>query len=528
MSLAVRGACIDGGTLFRALLSGLLFFLSFPKFGTGLLAWIAFVPLFCALQQKRPSRGFLIGFITGFSGYIGIIYWIVHVVVHYGNLPLPVGIALMLLLAAYLALYIALFAAGVVYFQERGISPILSAPLLWTALEYSKSHLLTGFPWENLGYSQYLYTYLVQSADITGVFGLSFAIILINVIISRIFIFRRPGMNRKERGRRVAAEVAAGALIVLILIGYGIFRIGDVEKSRDRSPEMPVSLIQGNIDQNIKWHPAFQEETVRIYKTLTRQAAPSAGGLVVWPETATPFFFQDQHDLQREVASLPRLTGDWLLFGSPSYDRDGMEMAFLNSAFLLDPTGMIAGRYDKVHLVPYGEYVPLRRFFPFISKLVAGIGDFRSGPGYEPLTMAGGDRPLKMGVMICYEGILPEAGRAYRRQGAALLVNITNDAWFGHSSAPHQHLSMTTFRAVENRLYLVRAANTGISAIIDPAGRIESRTALFEKASLSGKVRLMNRDTFYSAYGDVFVYGCILGLILIWVVAIKSRSRSHD
>jgi apolipoprotein N-acyltransferase len=142
--------------------------------------------------------------------------------------------------------------------------------------------------------------------------------------------------------------------------------------------------------------------------------------------------------------------------------------------------------------------------------------------------MAGGGPPLKMGVMICYEGILPEAGRAYRRQGAQLLVNITNDAWFGHTSAPHQHLSMTTFRAVETRLYLIRAANTGISAIIDPAGRIEARTALFEKASLSGTVRLMNRDTFYSAYGDVFVYGCILGLILIWVVAIKSRSRSHD
>jgi len=319
MSLAVRGAYIDSGTLFRALLSGLLFFLSFPKFGTGLLAWIAFVPLLCALQQKRPSQGFLIGFITGFSGYIGIIYWIVHVVVNYGYLPVPVGIAVMLLLAAYLALYIGLFAAGVVYFQERGVSPILAAPLLWTCLEYAKSHLLTGFPWENLGYSQYLYTYLVQSADITGVFGLSFAIVLINVIISRIFIFRRPGVNWKGRGRRVAAEVAAGALIVVILIGYGMFRIGDVENSRDRSPKMPVSLIlavsliQGNIDQNIKWNPAFQEETVRIYQTLTRQAAPSAGGLVVWPETATPFFFQDQHELHREVASLPRFTGDWML-----------------------------------------------------------------------------------------------------------------------------------------------------------------------------------------------------------------------
>ena len=528
MSATDRDGAIDAGTLFWALLSGFLLFLSFPKFGSGLFAWIAFIPLLFALQSRRLAQAFWAGFATGFSAYIGIIYWIVHVVVHYGYLPVPVGIAVMLLLAAYLAIYVALFATGVVYFHKRGVPPILAAPLLWTCLEYAKSHLLTGFPWENLGYSQYAFAPLIQSADIAGVFGLSFAIVLINVVIYNFLHFWRSGIKQQGRVRRVAAEVAAGALIVLILIGYGIFRIGDVEESLHPAPKMPVSLIQGNIDQNIKWNPAFQEETVRIYKTLTRQAAPSAGGLVVWPETATPFFFQDPHDLHREVASLPRLTGDWLLFGSPSYDRDSTGLVFLNSAFLLDPTGMIAGRYDKVHLVPYGEYVPLRRFFPFISKLVAGIGDFRSGPGYEPLTMAGGDPPLKMGVMICYEGILPEAGRAYRRQGAALLVNITNDAWFGHTSAPHQHLSMTTFRAVENRLYLVRAANTGISAIIDPAGRIEARTALFEKASLTGTVRLMNRDTFYSAYGDVFVYGCILGLILIWVVAIKSRSRSHD
>jgi apolipoprotein N-acyltransferase len=526
MSAAERNGLIDGRALFWALLSGVLLFLSFPKFGSGLFAWIAFIPLLFVLQSK--GQGFLAGFVTGFTAYIGIIYWIVHVVVHYGYLPIPVGIAVMLLLAAYLALYVALFAAGVVYFRERGVSPILAAPLLWTALEYAKSHLMTGFPWENLGYSQYATLRLIQSADIAGVFGLSFVIVLINVVLFNLFRYWQSSKERRGPGRRIAAEVAAGCLVVVALFGYGQYRIGDMERSIAQAPRMPVSLIQGNIDQNIKWRPAFQEETVRIYKTLTQQAAPSAGGLVVWPETATPFFFQDQHDLQREVASLPRLTGDWLLFGSPSYDRDGAALVFLNSAFLLSPDGLTAGRYDKVHLVPYGEYVPLRRFFPFINKLVEGIGDFRSGPGYEPLTLTGGDRPRKLGVLICYEGILPEAGRAYRRLGAEILVNITNDAWFGNTSAPYQHLSMATFRAVENRLYLVRAANTGVSAIIAPSGRIEARTPLFEKATLSGSVPLLDRNTFYSIYGDVFVYGCILGLILLWVCAIQRRSRKHD
>jgi apolipoprotein N-acyltransferase len=525
MKITLPGAGIDGGTLFWALLSGVLLFLSFPKFGTGVLAWIAFIPLLHALREKTPSQGFLTGFTSGFIAYIGIIYWIAYVVVHYGYLPLPVGIAVMLLLSAYLALYVALFAAGVVYFQGRGVSPILAAPLLWTSLEYARSHLLTGFPWENLGYSQYLFAPLIQVADITGVFGLSFVIVFINVVIYDVLQAWRSRKDRKRRIRRIKAGLITACLLMLILFGYGIFRLQDVGKSLSQAPPMPVSLIQGNIDQSVKWHPAFQEETIRIYTALSRQAAPTGNGLIVWPETATPFFFQDQDEMTRDVTSLPIRTGNWLLFGGPSYQRDGKGLALLNSAFLLSPEGRIAGRYDKVHLVPYGEYVPLRRFFPFINKLVAGIGDFRSGPGYEPLTMQTAGVPQKLGVMICYEGILPEAGRMYRKQGAGLLVNITNDAWFGSTSAPYQHLSMTAFRSVENRLYLIRAANTGISAIIDPAGRIKASSALFEKATITGTVRFMDRSTFYSRYGDVFVYGCILGMILIWTMTIKRRSR---
>ena len=175
---------------------------------------------------------------------------------------------------------------------------------------------------------------------------------------------------------------------MIVLFGYGIFRISDVEKSLDQAPQMPVSLIQGNIDQSIKWRPGFSGgNDPHLQSPYPAGRSVAGNGLIVWPETAAPFFFQDQDDMHREVVSLPRLTGNWLLFGSPSYQRDGLGLAFLNSAFLLSPDGRIAGQYDKVHLVPYGEYVPLRRFFPFISKLVAGIGDFRSGPGYEPLIM---------------------------------------------------------------------------------------------------------------------------------------------
>ena len=228
--------------------------------------------------------------------------------------------------------------------------------------------------------------------------------------------------------------------------------------------------------------------------------------------------------MQSEILDVARISGDWLLFGSPSYqkdcDGDAGCVSFLNSAFLLSPQGSIVGRYDKVHLVPYGEYVPLRKMFPFISKLVVGVGDFRSGEGYNPLTMDG----HKLGVLICYEGIFPEASRAYKRMGADLLVNITNDAWFGRTSAPYQHLSMTVFRAVENRLYIARSANTGISAIIDPTGRIVAQTELFERTALRNTIRFINNKTFYSVYGDVFVLISMAALVCCIIMSLRRKN----
>ncbi len=193
----------------------------------------------------------------------------------------------------------------------------------------------------------------------------------------------------------------------------------------------------------------------------------------------------------------------------------------MNSAYLLRPDGAVAGRYDKVHLVPYGEYVPLRRLFPFIGKLVAGVGDFRPGKGFDPLVSDG----RRLGVLICYEAIFPEAARDYKRNRADLLVNITNDAWFGRTSAPYQHLSMTVFRAIENRLYLVRAANTGISAVIDPTGKILSRTGVFERTVLKGEVKFIDEKTFYAAYGDLFVYLCGIVLILYYFIQKKEKEK---
>jgi apolipoprotein N-acyltransferase len=506
------GRELTRNTVFLAVLSGVLLFLSFPKYGSGLLAWIALVPLFFALRRAASiTQGLILGFITGIISYIGIIYWIAFVVTNYGYLPLYLGIILMLLLACYLSIYIALFAGGIVYFRGR-MALYLAAPVLWVCFEYCKSSLLTGFPWENLGYSQYLNIYLIQIADIAGVFGLSFLIVIVNATIFEVINKRSP------------REYALVALVFLIIGGvyiYGFCRLDQVNKVMQNAQGMEVSLIQGNIDQSIKWNENYQRETLNIYERLSAKNAPANGSLIIWPETAAPFIFQNVNNLHDQITNLSRAAKSWLIFGSVSYlqKKDGDD--YFNSAYLLSPSGEIKGKYDKVHLVPYGEYVPLRNVFPFIKKLTAGIGDFGTGAGYYPLSLD----DKKIGILICYEAILPFAARMYKQRSAELLVNITNDAWFGTTSAPFQHFSMAVFRAVETRLYLVRAANTGISGIIDPGGRIIAKTNIFQEDALKGYIKFVKVPTFYATYGDLLVIFCFVLIIFYFLMSLKGRIR---
>ena len=504
-----------------AILSGALLILSFPKYGSGFVAWFAFIPLLFALYRVTSIRqAILLGFITGVVSYTGIVYWIAYVAVNYGYLPIYLGIIIMLLLACYLSVYLAIFAAGIVYFRRK-IPLYLIAPVLWICLEYCKSQFFTGFPWENLGYSQYLNLYLIQFADILGVFGLSFLIILVNVSLFEII---------NKRSKREYIIAAAVVLTLSSVYIYGIFRVNNIDDllQNPSTPSIEVSLIQGNIDQSIKWNENFQKETLNIYEDISIKNIPAIGGLIVWPETAVPFNFQDENDLSRQIRNLSIKTKSDLIFGSISYSPRKNYVDFYNSAYLLSPEGEVKGKYDKVHLVPYGEYVPLRNIFPFIKGLTAGIGDFSTGDGYFPLSAAG----RKIGVLICYEGILPFAARIYKKESAEILVNITNDAWFGSTSAPYQHLSMTIFRAVETRLYLVRAANTGISAIVDPRGQIVSQTNIFQKDSLKGKIKFFKIPTFYAKYGDILVVVCfilsILCLLWSWKGRLKNADRKHS
>lgn len=505
---------VSKSSLILVFTSGILLFLSFPKYGIGIFAWIALVPLIHAIKGKNASEAFISGYVTGFLYNIGLVYWVTYAIVKYGNLSVFTGIFAMPLLAAYLAIFTAIFSSGVAYLNKRYIPQIISAPILWTCLEYIKSQILTGFPWENLAYSQYLNITIIQFADITGIYGITFLIVFLNAIIYEVIL-------TKHQNKARFFYILSAAILLLLVYSYGSLRIQTISEIMDRAQSIDVNLIQGNVDQSIKWNDQQKEETINSYQALSLQKQMNKTGLIIWPETAVPFYLQDINDLHRVIIEIARSSNNWLLVGSPSYIKVNNDISVSNSAFLISPEGKISGKYDKVHLVPFGEYVPVREYLPFINKIVVGIGDFTAGRGYYPLMMDN----LKLGVMICYEGIFPEAGRSYKKTGAGLLVNITNDAWYGRTSAPYQHLSMVTFRSIENRLYLVRAANTGISAIIDATGNIISQTELFTKASLQGSIKIIEVKTFYTYFGDIFVYICLASLVLLILIPRRKGER---
>jgi apolipoprotein N-acyltransferase len=489
-------------TLALSLASGLLLALAFPRIDLSFVAWFALVPLFLVMEERPLAAGFAAG--AAFFG--AILYWLNIVMTTYGGLDLFFSLVAYLLLVSYLALYF----AATTWLSCRlrrflGLPLWLLLPVVWVAVEFLRGHLLSGFPWASLGYSQH-YLCMIQSADLFGVYGISFVLILVNAALAATWrTLRSPGGPWRGWLPLTLAMLVLGANA-----GYGWFRLH--EPLDERPQNLSVALIQGNVDQGVKWDPAFKQATIDRYRQLSVSAGQTAPlDLIVWPESATPFYFNPLEPLLAEVMEVPLLTGAQLLFGAPAYEVTSGTVRYLNSAFLLSRRGEVEGRSDKIHLVPFGEYNPLERVFPWLGKLVHGVGDF--SPGHlRPLALTEG----KAGVLVCFEAIFPAIARDYVRLGCGLLVSITNDAWFGRSSAPYQHLAITRFRAVENRIWIARAANTGVSAFIAPSGRVTAASPLFETLALPGRVGMGAHPTFYTRWGDLFPMLFSVGLGLIW------------
>lgn len=512
-----------------AVLSGLLLALAFPG-GPGLwpLLAVALVPLLLTLRGGIRGRAFRTGLVAGMVHFLVLLYWIVTVLGHYGGLPWYFSVPALGLLALYMALYVGFFALGARMLGETLPAPaaLWLVPALWVGLDWLRGWLFSGFPWMDLGYALWGQPMLIQVADLLGHHGVTFLLVLVNTLLALLLSAGSgPGAGRL----RLAAPVV---LVIAGVAVYSAVRWHQVGQQMAGAERMPIGIVQGNIDQDLKWSPENQGKTVATY--IDRTASLFAGGdgprrptLVVWPETALPFYPEGSmfvEDLQRMNTRFDMA----LLTGAPWYevvDRDRKEYDYFNSAVLIAPTGEFIDRYSKSHLVPFGEYVPLKPLLPFLAPLVEAVGDFSPGVIGRPPAWRQG----RFGVLVCFESIFPAIAGQWVRNGANVLVNLTNDAWYGKSSAPHHSLAMTVFRSVETRRSLVRSANTGISGFIDPLGRVVRQSGLFEPWAAAEDVILMAGESPWVRGGHLFAPLCAGAALAAigWSVSGRRRRRHY-
>ncbi len=475
--------------------SGILQVLAFPKFSLFPLSAIALAPLvLLTAREPKASRRFLWGVLAGGIFFAGTCYWVYVVQREYGGLGILAAGGVFALLFLYLSLYWGVFSWLAGYCWRPPWGP-LALPFLWVALEYARAHLLTGFPWLLTGYALTDSFSLARISRGTGVYGLSFLLVSVNVALVWVVI----------RRSRVALAYAASLLAaVLLLVGTA--------PSEDYAEDHKAFLVQTNIPQEIAWEPwdpATQSPLLERLERLTieavgRQETPA---LVVWPETPASFYFFDDQFTRPYAESLARKTNSYFLMGIVAFEPGSGRTKPLNSEVLLDPAGRFLSQYDKIHLVPFGEYVPLKRWLGFAGTLTAESGDFVAGNQLVVSDFLNG----RGSGLICYEAIFPNLVRQFVDRGAELLVNISNDGWFRSSGARYQHLLMARMRAIENARYFLRATNTGITAVIRPDGRIAAELPPDRPGVLEGRWGFVKRRTLYSRYGDWFAQlACII------------------
>jgi len=494
-----------------AILGGICLVLSFPRYDLYPLAWFALAPFLVSLYGKDSKYALRSGLVLGIIYFFGTQYWIYHSVHYYGGMSFALSIFVVFLLSLYMSLYIIVFS---VLFANKikttRLPAMVLAPVFWVTLEFARSYALTGFPWSSIGYSQYKFLTAIQFSDITGIYGVSFLIVAINGAIADIFITKKriekmPLYNHYS----VVLGYIVLFFVVISVLGYGFYKLGEMPKGTS----FRASVIQASIEQDIKWSPEYQEEVLKIYKSLTIEASSSMPDIIVWPETAVPFYWQVDAPHTDALIEFQKALDTYLLFGAITQKKGGLG----NSAILLDRGGNISYTYDKIHLVPFGEYVPLKRLLFFVNRLAVGIGDYVPGKSYLRAKTPFGS----FGTLICYEIIFPGLVRKFYLDGGDFIVTITNDAWFGTTNGPYQHWSMAVFRAIENRKPLIRAANTGISGFIDSNGRIISKTRLFQRTSLTEEISTNPTRTFYSRYGDLFSYIVIVFSLFLLISPTK-------
>ena len=509
--------------------------LIFPLPGIYVLSWVAFVPMIVAILRARtpdtlqipgspkllparPVQAFVLAYLCGIVWYAGTCYWIYDTMHRYGGLARPVALLILCLFCLYLAIYHGVFGlllgliAGPSSFSRR---TLLAAPFLWVAVELARTRI-TGFPWNLLGIAQVANIPLARAAAATGVYGLSFEIMLVNTALAAAFLLRRDKRNM---------------LLVAGLSAAGVLQAGRWINPPALPADHTALLVQANIPilEGADWTKEYFEGTLRDLTWISLNPAETKPSqhfdLIVWPESPAPFYTSDP-DFRDRISSIARQTQSWILTGGIG-TRNATEAPqhatqVYNSAALISPTGDWVARYDKVHLVPFGEYVPFKKVLPYMDMLTKEIGDFQRGTSRAPLTADA----TKVGVLICYESIFPDEVREFVANGAQLLVNISNDGWYGDSGAYAQHFNQTRMRAIENHRWLLSDTNTGVTAAIDPYGRVVARAERKVRTALAAPFALINRTTFYTRHGDWFAWLC--AIISIAALGLRFTFRARE
>ncbi len=490
--------------IFFAALSGVLGFAAFPPLDLSFLGWVCLVPLFLALENTTKKQALMLGYVTGVVFFSGLLYWLV-------NVTFPGTVILVL----YLGIFFCAFSLAARFIIKNSLE-LLILPFLWVILEFIRANLFSGFPWGLLGYSQYMNLNVIQIADLTGAYGVSFLIVGFN---SALFAW-------VTRSKRKVSYMMVALLFILISVSYSRYKLDNYEIWA--SPK--ASVIQGNIPQELKWDGAQAVRIISVYKDLSLQAAREDPDIILWPETAYPYLVGEDMPPVKTITQLGKEFEVPLLAGCVTDKGD----VFYNSAVFFK-NGQIDEIYNKTHLVPFGEYIPFKWLNDLLRRYVdKPIGDFSRGKEYTLFSLTGtsiqdfGQEIIKttgyykFGVLICFEDVFPYLSRRFVKDGANFLVNITNDAWFKKTAAARQHMQASVFRAVENRVPVVRAANTGISCFIDSTGKIrsilenKSGEDIFVRGILTDEIEMSSWRSFYTFYGDSFVLFCMVMLIILF------------
>ena len=500
---------ISGHDLVLAALTGVLYPLTFMIPYTGILAWVLLIPLFWAIENKCAKDAFKLGLLAGLVSNFAGTYWLIGTLDRFGGFPTPVSVLFILVLSAFSGLSYALFSYIVTrlgFIRRPGVVSALLAAAVWTSIEYIFPFL---FPY-GIANSQADYIPVIQVFDLFGVYGLSFIIVVVNIALMRV-LKKLTGESPLPTG-----EIVLAVALVLATLVYGYVRIGEVEREIARAPKLKIGMVQANFDFLEK--SESQEEVVtKRHKEMSLDL--KSDDLIIWPETAIQAWFPIESDylLVREEMGVPKMDGKYFIVGGMSFTpknpnaevKSDDDLLKYNTAFLTNSDGVIMGRYHKIKLLLFGEYLPFTNLIPALRNISPASGDFTPGRDLNLFEIE--EKGARIAPIICYEDIIPSFSRRFVKKGANLIVNITNDAWFGRTVAPYQHMFVSIPRSVETRRYLLRSTNTGISAVIDPVGRVVAKTPIFVRTNLESEVGLMNGGlTLYTRLGDVFPIACLV------------------